>query len=327
MNNMKTYEECIKDLDKVVYNENEFTITDAGKLHYIGTNNKPTQPVGLKDYSFMFFRCDFESIDLSHWDMSDIFVIDSMFEECINLKDVSSLKDWDLSNIVRLNRMFYRCKSLENIDCLYNWNLKNIYSGEYIKDIFNGCSIFLKKSPFKNSRFDGNSVILFGYDSKDIYNKKNTVHIKSLGGSISFYEDEYKIDRDDHIRYIGKSNKPIQPEGCTDFSYTFYNRKDLESLDLSDWNMDGVKYTYAMFGNCDNLVNLSSLKKWDMRTVITMEAMFYGCKSLKNIKFISKWKFNKIKNISRMFSNCNKILFKKLPWKLDANVIASDVFI
>ena len=62
-------------------------------------------------------------------------------------------------------------------------------------------------------------------------------------GSFHFEDDQYKISKlwlnVPCLRYIGKSNKPAQPKGLSDYSFMFANRKDLKILDLSDWDMTG----------------------------------------------------------------------------------------
>ena len=82
-------------------------------LRYIGTSDKPMQPVGLKDYSFMFRnRKDIETLDLSHWDLSNIIRTNSMFSNCINLKEIIGIEKLDLSNVEDAAYMYWMCTKL-----------------------------------------------------------------------------------------------------------------------------------------------------------------------------------------------------------------------
>ena len=80
-------------LGNICYLSDQFEInSDDGLLHYIGTTTKPTQPIGLKNYSYMFAaRCHLETIDLSEWNMSEVEDISYMFSYCKSLRDISSL--------------------------------------------------------------------------------------------------------------------------------------------------------------------------------------------------------------------------------------------
>ena len=96
-------------------------------LHYIGTSSKPTQPVGLKDYSYMFFECDFESIDLSDWDISEVEILRMMFGYCRKLNDISSLKDWKFTTAQEIHYMFASCDSLKSgQEIVDNWDLSTV---------------------------------------------------------------------------------------------------------------------------------------------------------------------------------------------------------
>lgn len=74
-----------------------------------------------------------------------------------------------------------------------------------------------------------------------------------LLGEISYEDTQYKIGKDGYLRYISKSNKPIQPIGLTKYNYMFSNIKK-ENLDeplliFSDWDMINCESTDCMLEN------------------------------------------------------------------------------
>lgn len=121
-----------KVLGNFKYDNEQFEVVIDNKglyeyLHYIGTSSKPTQPVGLKDYSYMFHNCDFEYIDLSDWDISEVEILRMMFCYCRKLNDISSLKDWKFTTAQEISYMFESCDSLKNgHEIVNNWDLSNI---------------------------------------------------------------------------------------------------------------------------------------------------------------------------------------------------------
>lgn len=63
-----------------------------------------------------------------------------------------------------------------------------------------------------------------------------------------YNKDQYVISRNNNLSYIGKSNKPDQPIGLTNYDHMFAGRDDLKVLDLSDWYLSAVQKMNFMFG-------------------------------------------------------------------------------
>lgn len=99
-------------LGKFTYDKREYLIND-GCLEYIGKSNKPSYLNGCVDCSYMFaFRKDLEVIDLSGWDLSNIIRTNSMFSNCINLKEIIGIEKLDLSNVEDAAYMYWMCTKL-----------------------------------------------------------------------------------------------------------------------------------------------------------------------------------------------------------------------
>ena len=93
--------------DVTEYKIVNFLRKGSGYLRYIGKSNKPTQPIGLKDYTGLFMLVeDLETLDLSDWDVSEVESIDFMFLKCTKLKEIVGIEEWNVSNIKHSNSAF-----------------------------------------------------------------------------------------------------------------------------------------------------------------------------------------------------------------------------
>lgn len=97
-------------------------------------------------------------------------------------------------------------------------------------------------------------------------------------GKFSYDTEEYVIPGDDDgIRYIGKSNKPTYLEGCINYSWMFFNRKDLKYLNLEGWDTTNVQYMNSMFKDCSILEEIIGIENWNFSNLIYPNNMFTGC--------------------------------------------------
>ena len=106
----------------VFYNPKQYCIVDDF-LRYIGTDEKPEQPINYTNYTCLFHSCKAKSLDLSHWDVSNVSVFKYLFYNCSNLKflDVSQ---WDVSNVKFFSATFCGCKSLRSLP-IETWDVSN----------------------------------------------------------------------------------------------------------------------------------------------------------------------------------------------------------
>lgn len=68
----------------------------------------------LDDLSHIFENRKFEYIDLSDWDVSNIYSMYSLFAKCYDLREVN-LSGWDVRKVESTGYMFDECKLLEKI--------------------------------------------------------------------------------------------------------------------------------------------------------------------------------------------------------------------
>ena len=93
----------------------------------------------------------------------------------------------------------------------------------------------------------------------------------------------------------------------------FIEYRDLQFIDVSNWNVSNVENISFMFNGCISLKSID-VSKWDVNNVKYMSYMFSICSSLESID-ISNWDVSNVKNMSGMFSDC-KFDYKKEGNKL-----------
>lgn len=76
-----------------------------------------------------------EVIDLSGWDTSGVTCLQSLFYDCVNLRELN-LSSWDVRAVEDYNDMFENCDSLKKVDISGNFNLPIIYGNFYYLDFF-----------------------------------------------------------------------------------------------------------------------------------------------------------------------------------------------
>lgn len=106
----------------------DFNDTDVSRIttFYSGGNNG----IGL------FQKMQFEYIDISDWDVSNIENMNWMFYNCSNLKSIGDISNWDVSKVKYMGNMFRSCYMLESVGDLSNWKVSNV---ENMYHMFNWC--------------------------------------------------------------------------------------------------------------------------------------------------------------------------------------------
>ena len=74
--------------------------------------------VGIFEYT------KFKYIDISYWDVLNVYSMRHMFYGCKKLESVGDISKWNVSSVTDMSFMFYECKSF-NQD-LSDWNVSNV---------------------------------------------------------------------------------------------------------------------------------------------------------------------------------------------------------
>ena len=84
----------------------------------------------------IFEGTDFEYIDVSEWNVSNITDMTNLFSECNYLRSPGNLSKWDVSNVTNFTNMFNECHELRSVGNLSKWKISN---AEHIEGMFMGC--------------------------------------------------------------------------------------------------------------------------------------------------------------------------------------------
>ena len=123
-----------------LYDPEYFKVNDGGDLIYRGiATEKIPQPINLKRFAWMFYKCTCETIDLSDWDFSEITSMRYMFAECVTKTVI--LGDVDFSKCESFYGWFFDCMELQEV-VLGNYK---VLSKDNIRAMFHGCDKLFEK--------------------------------------------------------------------------------------------------------------------------------------------------------------------------------------
>lgn len=173
------------------------------------------------------------------------------------------------------NKKFNNENILQNLDC------KEItFINSNLSDIKNISVIF---------RFNNSEII-------DFKGLKNTQNIKDM--SAMFYVNK-------NLKEIKHFNN-LNTENCETFEILFFCCDNLETIDISHFNLKKCKSLNGLFDNCSKLKEIKGLDIINTSNVEDMSFMFYCCYSLKSID-ISHLNTSKCKKINNLFDTCTSL--------------------
>ncbi|MBQ3307995.1 MAG: BspA family leucine-rich repeat surface protein [Bacilli bacterium] len=282
------------------------------------------------------------SLDLSNWDLLNIYTVDGMFREAsfdtiiakywkipqtfekgfFTNMAVSSVEEidvtgWDLSGTTTLSNLFNTPYGTQNTSLkwvvgLSTWNISNITT---MTNLFGYCN-GIESLDFSNWQFENISTINL---SSDILGLKKMNSLKSLDFSnvkfnnsmqFSFYElgGLEKIG----LKGVDTSNV-IKMNSCFSLCYS------LKSIDLSDFDTSNVTNMEYMFNNCYSLLDYN-FGEIDTSNVTDMSFMFSYAKSITSID-ISYLNLSSIINLSNFCCYCDSLEYVNL-----SNIVAGPNF-
>ena len=107
------------DTSNVWYMAGMFACQDSGATPKNPIDFSKINVSKVTDISYMFFRSNFSSIDLSSWDTKRLKYVDGLFSGAIKPKNID-LSSWDVRSLLRTNKMFASAGT-EHIN-LSGWN-------------------------------------------------------------------------------------------------------------------------------------------------------------------------------------------------------------
>ena len=234
---------------------------------------------------YMFSGCaELTSLDVSHFDTSQVTNMGSMFEKCTELTSLD-VSNFNTTSVTTMNYMFNECASLTSLD-VSNFNTTSVM---YMRYMFNRC---YKLTSLNLSHFNTSKVTDMSYMFQDCrsltsldVSKFNTTSVTNMKWMLSGLYTLSSLD---------VSN--FNTTSVTDMGYMFYEDYALTSLDVSNF---------------------------DTSSVTNMGSMFLYCTKLKNIIFGPSWGKNTaslILNLSSYTNSDNKYQFTDETWNSMLNM-------
>ena len=297
--------ECFSDFDTSKVTDFSYFFDNSG-IRYIDLSNIDTSKA--TNMAYMFYACnELNSIDLSMFDTSKVTNMDDMFAGLYKITSID-LSTFDTSNVTNMKSMFTGCKELTYLDVsMFDTSkVTNMY------DMFYAC---YKVQEFDTSNFD-------------------TSKVTNMGG---MFGECYGLTSIDLTHFDTSSLISLGTNGFS-YGYTSYSTGmfnysyNLETINISNWDVSHVKGMAGLFSRCYKLKNID-LSRWNTASLVDMYEMFYSCTSLESINLssfntsnvttmhglfrdcdsltqldLSSFNTSKTKEISFMFYNCKKLV-------------------
>lgn len=240
-----------------------------------------------------FLDCQsLESIDLSHFDASEVVTMNGMCYNCINLKSVN-LSTWVTPKLANIGYAFNKCYEMEELD------ISNLNTAE----VFNMESAFMDCHKLKKldvSHWDLSKTTEMNYTFFNCNNLEeldvsqwNTSNLTSLNQTFSNCRKLKKLD----VSKWDTSN-------VEDFLMAFSGCSSLTSLPVGHFNMEKVKSCSLMFGYCSNLTEID-VSHWNTSNIDFMGRIFSDCTGLQTLD-LSGWDVSEASTTS-LFENCTQL--------------------
>jgi hypothetical protein len=136
-------------------------------------------------------------------------------------------------------------------------------------------------------------------------------------------QQEYKYHPKDRVELIKIVDERIKKENdnidfndidtsnIDDMEGIFAYKGKLTKIDISEWNVSGVKCMMEMFAGCKKLESIGDISDWKIESLTDITGMFYGCDKLTNTGDLNKWNASKIKLKQNAFSQANEYIIPK----------------
>ena len=127
---VKSFKELRKIIEQRYEEKGPGTEQDPVDLNDIDVSGIKTLGIytGSPNAIGLFEKIEFEYIDISDWNVSNVTDISGMFYGCKKLKSIGDLSKWDVSKVENMERTFYCCYELESVGNLSKWDVSKVES-------------------------------------------------------------------------------------------------------------------------------------------------------------------------------------------------------
>ena len=274
------------------------------KTHNIDTSSFDTSHV--KNMNSMFYDSpNIEKLDLSSFDTTNVTNMYSMFAYNYKLEEIN-VKGFNTEHVSDMNYMFYDCNSIKELD-LSSFNTDNNSNLYYL---------FYNNTALKKLNIDNFNFTNSGVDLGLLY---NTTSLKELSMKNCIFPQN--IENLINGKWYG-NNSPIETidvTGCdisntTNLQKVFANCSNLETIiGLDTWDTSKVTDMEQMFLNCEKIKKLD-LSNFDLTNVIYTYQMLENMKALEEIITPKKYfdSNNKKIDLPNIYVDSEGILYNDL---------------
>lgn len=304
----------LKHVDNFVFNTNNISTT------FMGAGFESTSDLNI-DWSkitsaySLFYGCK-NLYDIYNFSMNNVVNVDSLFINCINIKELPSnyLKDnfpnainagytfKGCTNLYLENNSFYsdelcgcaglfeNCANIKHIDNLY------IPLCNFTSNMFSGCT---NLSNINNVTFS-NSTNCYGmFDNCKSLTEIPNLPYNQITNAVYMFENCMNITTID---------KEMNLSNCNCVNYMFHN-SGLENVDMSKIKFKStLNSVTSLFKNCANLTTVTNID-FSGTNINNYINLFNGCTLLSDN--IQMQESNNMYNCYAMFMNCTN--FKNIP--------------
>ena len=211
--------------------------------------------------------------NLGDIDVSNVTNMYRLFKRCVEIKDVSTLKNWNVSRVEQLGELFRDCTKLADLSGIATWNVSSVKSMDYIVSGTNitNTSAF---SSWKTDSLTSASGLVAGC--------KNLTDLTGLS--------QWNVSN------------------VTNMQAAFAGCDKLESLHgLETWNTGKLQYTRGLLSFNPKLKDISALGKWNVQQVQELTGAFNNCTSLEDVSALANWNTSSLTDLSYTFAGSTKI--------------------
>ena len=275
------------DTSNVWYMAGMFACQDSGATPKNPIDFSKINVSKVTDISYMFFRSNFSSIDLSSWDTKRLKYVDGLFSGAIKPKNID-LSSWDVRSLLRTNKMFASAGT-EHIN-LSGWNSNQLtdtsemfldtYALQTLNlDGFNTSNVTNMSGMFATSVVP--NLNLFSFDTSKVTNMN--AMFRGMG----------------HLTTLNIFN--FNTSNVTDFGEMFRGIVVADrTINVSNFNTSNAVTMYMMFDGT-NLIGDLNLTNFDTSKVVNMAYMFSNSVFLSSVN-MSSFNTSAVTNMAGMFN-------------------------
>ncbi len=284
------------------------------------------------------------SADLRGWDVSNVTIMTSIFDNCTNLVNLEGIRNWNTGSVTIMSSAFRNDDAITSLEPISRWNVSNLETAEATFSWMDGLTSFELTywNPVKlvNAQYmfqecvnvttleglrnwDVSSVQTIGYMFKNL-NKVTTIEPIEGWTTSSLVVLHETFEFMSSLTSADLTHWDVSHADCVEL--LFHGCTSLTEVDITGWNTQNLKFLRQTFDGCENLTVIHGIEYINTSKVQYMNGTFSGCKKLQSLD-LHRWDVSKVTNMNTMFFNCKAFTSLDLTgWNTEAVTDISYMF-